>query len=171
MSMVLNVVPSPHQQLESLQRELFARNRQLNEAETRIADLEAELVRERAKAKQVERGAQRLRDVLSPLHDAIGMVFGEIEAMGIESPTQAPATASGGVDPRKAAVWEDWKSRLGGFAAKAIDALLLHGELSTDQMMIHLRTSRRQTVHDTVSKMNKAGIIAKRDGKVSLKAL
>ena len=167
--MVINSVPSQQQQLESLQRELMNRNRQLNEAESHIADLEAELLRERAKGKQVERGAQRLREVLSPLHEAIGMVFGEIDAMGIEAPAQT--SAPGGVDTRKAAVWEDWKSRLGGFAAKAIDALLLHGELSTDQMMIHLRTSRRQTVHDTVSKLNKAGIIAKRDGKVSLKAL
>ena len=33
------------------------------------------------------------------------------------------------LDPRKAAVWEDWKRKMPGIPARFIDALMLHGEL------------------------------------------
>jgi hypothetical protein len=157
---ILAPLPDWRQKAEQLQRDLYERNRQLEEAE-------AALRAERQRTAIIEQGVSELRTVLAPVYQGLRHIFGEIDAMGVGS----VASASTGTDPRKAAVWEDWKTRLGGFAAKAIDALLLHGELSTDQMMIHLRTSRRQTVHDTVHKMNKAGIIIKRDGRVSLKEL
>lgn len=130
-----------------------------------LREAREELAQERAKGGQVERGALALRTVLTPLYGALQHIFGETDAMGLSGP---PADTH---SPQKSAVWEDWKSRLGGMAAKAIDALLLHRELNTDQLMIHLRTSRRQTAHDTVFKLNQAGIINKRDGKISLKEL
>ena len=73
---------------------------------------------------------------------------------------------------RSSAVWEDWKKKLGATAAsKIIDILLLHGQLDQTQIRIHLGTSRMQTVYDAVSKLNKAGIINKNGGKISLKEL
>lgn len=168
MSMVLSALPDQQAQLRSLQQELYTRNRQLSDAETRIADLEAELTRERAKSRQVERGAQQLRAVLSPLHQALGAVFGELDAAGID---EAVAATSSAQIPSSNPVWESWKSRLGGAAARIIDILLLHGELNQEQIRIHVGTNRKQTIYDAISKLNKSGIINKRDGRISLKEL
>lgn len=158
MSLTLAGIPNPQQQIESLQRELYARNRQLAEAEEALRQ-------EKIKNASIERGVQRLREVLGPLFDGLKLIHGEMDAMGIESAVSTSA------NPRKSAVWEDWKARLPGFPAMAIDALLLHGALNVDQLMIHLKTSRRQTAYETVHKLNKAGIINKRDGRISLKEL
>ena len=155
MSMVTFSVPSPRDQLESLQRELYACNRQL-------AEVEEALRQERAKNATVESGVRDLRRVLSPLYQALGQVFGEIEGMGVTSAGQ-PADS-------KSAVWESWKQKLGGKAADAIDALRLHGEMTHTQLKIHIRCGQ-QTVYDTVHRLNKAGIINKNGGKISLKRL
>jgi hypothetical protein len=166
MSMVLSGIPDPQAQVRSLQQELYNRNRQISDAETRIADLEAELVRERAKSRQVERGAQQLRSVLSPLYQALGAVFGEMDAAGMDDSSPVPTP---GKSPSP--VWESWKSRLGGASSRIIDILLMHGELNQEQIRIHIGTNRKQTIYDAIAKLNKAGIINKRDGKVSLKEL
>jgi hypothetical protein len=150
-------VPNPQQQIESLQRELYQRNRE-------IADLREELRQERGKANQVEIGAASLRVILRPLHNALLQVFGEMDDMGVG------AASVNGIDPRKTAVWEDWKKKLGGKAADAIDALHTHGEMTHTQLKIHMKCGQ-QTVYDTVHRLNKAGIINKNGGKVSLKEL
>ncbi len=161
--MSTGIVPFQHHseadsvRIESLQRELYRRNQQLNEAEENLRQ-------ERQKTASIERGVQELRKVLSPLYQALQHVFGEIDTMGVGS---APAA---GVDPRKSAVWEDWKQKLGGKAADAIDALHLHGEMTHTQLRIHMKCGQ-QTVYDTVHRLNKAGIINKNGGKISLKQL
>lgn len=116
---------------------------------------------------QVERGAQALRKALAPFYGALRFIFDETEGMGIaEVQTQ---TAS----PQKSAAWESWKQKLGpgSAAAKIIDMLHVHGALDQTQIRIHLGTSRMQTVYDAVSKLNRAGIINKNGGKISLKEL
>lgn len=164
MSMVLSGVPDPQSQLRSLQQELFNRNRQLQESEARVAELEGELAREKAKARQVERGAQQLRSVLTPLYRALGSVFGELDAMGVEDKTSdAPAQV-------KSAVWESWKQKLGGKVAQAIDVLALHGEMNARQLRLHLQCGN-DYVYQVVSKLNTNGLINKNGGKISLKQL
>lgn len=165
MSMVLSGVPDPQSQLRSLQQELFNRNRQLQESEARVAELEGELAREKAKARQVERGAQQLRSVLTPLYRALGSVFGELDAMGVEeNPADAPAQTA------KSAVWDSWKQKLGGKVAQAIDVLALHGEMNAKQLRLHLQCGN-DYVYQVVSKLNTNGLINKNGGKISLKQL
>lgn len=121
-----------------------------------------ELAAERSKDSGIEEGVAQLRQALLPLKDGLDRIFGIL-----------PVTASSGTpgSSRAAAVWEDWKKKLGGASAKIIDILHLHGELDQTQIRIHLGTNRQQTVYDAISKLNKAGIINKRDGRVSLKEL
>jgi hypothetical protein len=166
MSMVLSGVPDPQAQLRSLQQELHSRNRQLSDAEALIADLEGQLARERTKSRQLERGVQELRTTLGPLYGALKLIYGEIDAMGIED-SSPMATSGRSASP----VWESWKNRLGGASARIIDILLMHGELNQEQIRIHIGTNRKQTIYDAIAKLNKAGIINKRDGKISLKEL
>lgn len=143
--------------------------RELREAEGRIADLEADLVRERAKVKAVERGAAKLRQFLTPLHQGLGMVFGEFEAMGVEDAPVAPQPAAVQSSAKDAA-WEDWKKKLGGKAAEAIDILKLHGALNTKQLRLHLHCESSYA-YQVVSKLHTHGLINKNGGKISLKEL
>ena len=172
MSMTLVGVPDHASQLRSLQQELYTRNQQLAAAEKMIGELESELAREKAKSRSVERGAQKLRQQLSPLYQALGMVFGEIETMGIGDSGESSSPSSS--DPRKAAVWDSWVEKLGGkdsFAGKMIVALLQHGALTSKQIAIHIGTKRMQTVYETTLKVNKAGILDKNGDRFSLKEL
>lgn len=170
MSMVPVAMTSADERFNSIQRELFDRNRQLYAAEAKIAELEADLILERQKSKSVERGAVKLRQVLTPLHQAIGMVFGEIDAMGVSGAAgESPAPVS--ADPSKSAAWDSWKQKMGGAARTIIDLLMLHGQLTQEQMRIHIGTKRMQTVYDATSKLNKAGLVVKTGDKFSLKEL
>ncbi len=154
MSMVLNAIPTPQSQLESLQRELYQRNRE-------NADLREELRQERQKTLAVESGVLELREILSPLYKALRMVFGEIEGMAVRD-TSSPA--------KNSAAWEQWKQRLGGATARAIDALMVHGEMNQTQLRIILGCATR-TVTNVVAALNQAKLIDKRDGKIRLKEL
>jgi hypothetical protein len=158
--MTLNALPDPRSQFESLQRALKEKN-------DRIVELEGELARERAQRSAMETGVGELRRTLGPLYNALQLVYGHIDAVAPPSAAGEHPTAS----TKHSAVWESWKAKLGGTAAKVIDVLLLHGELSQPQIMIHIGTSRKNTVYDVVHKMNKAGIISKNGGKIRLKEL
>jgi chromosome segregation ATPase len=142
------------QKVRELQQELYNRNRQLEEAETRAQNAES-------RAAAAEAGVTQLRQILSPLHQALGMVFGEIDSMN------PPSQVS---DSRVSAVWESWKQKLGGKQAEFIDAMLTHGEMTATQLKIATK-SGQQTVYDTIHKLNKAGLINKNGGKFSLKEL
>ena len=136
---------------------------------------ENQLLREQLRTAQRELAAAKresaralgeLRRQLGPLYKALQMVFGELDAAGVD---EAPA-ASGPVNTRTAAVWESWKNKLGVGAAKCIDALLLHGEMNTNQLSI-ATGYHRNTVPQYVSKLNTAGLINKNGGRFSLKSL
>jgi hypothetical protein len=134
------------------------------ELQTRIRSLEQELIQERAKTAQMERGVQEIRDILTPLYRALRMLFGEMDAMPMSG------TSGGAVAPGKKAIWESWKQKLGGQAAKAIDVLMMHGEMNRTQLRIHVGCATR-TVTDIIYKLNQAGLINKNGGKISLKEL
>lgn len=152
---LLNSMPDQQTEIRRLQQELFARNRQL-------ADAEDALRKEKQKTEVIESGVQQLRAVLTPLYKALQHIFGEIEEMGIGNASS--------VAPKHAAIWEDWKQKMPGNPAKAIDALLLHGAMTQTQLRIHVGCATG-SVSDLVYKLNKAGIINKNGGKISLKEL
>jgi hypothetical protein len=145
----------PRHYAESLQRELYERNRQL-------ADTEEELRQERQKTAAVEQGVGELRKVLKPLYNALQHVFGVTEGIG---PIETSAAS-----PRASAVWESWKQKLSGTAGKAIDALLLHGTMTAEQLRIHLGCATR-TCYNIIGELNRAKLIDKNGGKISLKSL
>jgi hypothetical protein len=155
MSLTLTALPDPRQQAESLQRELYQRNRQLNDAEEALRQ-------ERKKNAAVERGVAELRQVLTPLYRALGQVFGEIEAIGTEEVSSA--------DPRKKAIWDSWKQKLPSGEGRAIDALLLHGSMTTAQLRIHVGCASR-TAQNIVVALKSKGLIVKDGGQIKLKEL
>ena len=86
--------PSFQSQIESLQRELFNRNRQLAEAEESLRQ-------ERNRANAMEQGVAALRVQLRPLHQALLMVFGEIDSMDVESARHRRRTPPRGSSGRR----------------------------------------------------------------------
>jgi len=168
MSMV-PFTPMPDQQ-----RRINELTAALAEAEHRGDQLEVELKTERRKNATTEKGVAQLRNILSPLHQALGMVFGQIESMGVGESARSAGQVPSTNDPRKAAVWDSWVEKLGGkdsFAGKMISALLQHGALTSKQIAIHIGTKRMQTVYETTLKVNKAGILDKNGDKFALKEL
>jgi hypothetical protein len=157
------VVPDVDPEIERLR----ARVRGL-ERETADAKVEAKRAREDA-----DRALSMLRKQLSPLYRALQAVFGELDAAGVtdDVPAESRAASSpNGPDVRVAAVWASWKSKLGGGAAKAIDALLVHSDLNTQQLAIATGL-HRTTVPKVIYELNKAGLINKNGGRFSLKQL
>lgn len=160
---ILNPLPSPQQQIESLQRELYQRNRQLAEAEDKIASLERALSENVNESARQSRAMYSLRESLNPLYLALQAIYGDLDSVGI------PAVASG-ASPQKSAVWESWKQKLPSGEAKAIDALLLHGSLTTAQLRIHIGCATR-TALNIASSLKSKGLVTKDNGKLSLKEL
>lgn len=140
--------------------------RELREENKRLARAlqDANLRADRA-GEDSTRALAALRKQLSPLYRALQAVFGELDAAGIGD--TAPV---GNGDPRVSAVWDSWKSRMGGSYAKVIDALLTHGELNTQQLSVVVGL-HRTTIPALIHKLNKNGLINKNGGKFSLKPL
>jgi hypothetical protein len=93
-------------------------------------------------------------------------VFGQLDTLGADD-SATPASPAG--DPRIAAIWASWKSRMGA-AAPIIDALLVHGEMNTSQLAIAIQRSRK-TVPALIFKLNRAGLLNKNGNRFSLKQL
>jgi uncharacterized protein YlxW (UPF0749 family) len=139
--------------------ELREENRTLR-SQLRVAEAAAAKARSEAEAAQ---SLAALRKQLNPLYRALQGVFGELDAIGVDD--AAPQSNS-----RTAAVWEAWKSKIGGQPAQLIDAFLLHGEMTSGQIAIAIGISPKN-VAQVVHKLNKAGLIQKNGGKFSLKQL
>jgi hypothetical protein len=154
-SLMLNALTTPPRE-ESLQRELYQRNRELAEAQEQLR-------LERLKTASIEAGVSELRTVLTPLYQALQHIFGEIGAMDIAESTP-PMRA------HLSSAWELWQQKLPGLPAKAIGVLLAHGELNRTQLRIQLGCATR-SITDVVYKLNQAGLINKNGGKISLKQL
>lgn len=113
--------------------------------------------------REASQAVAALRKQLSPLYQALQLVFGEMARVGGEdelTPTSA----------RVSAVWDSWKQKLPGNPAKVIDALLLHGEMNNTQIGIAIGI-RRSNVPQLIFKLNQAGLINKNGTKYSLKQL
>ena len=159
---VFNPLPDQQKRINELTKALEA-------SDERGDRLENELRVERRKNVAIEKGVAELRSILSPLYQALGMVFGQIEVMGVKE----AAVGVGGTpvaDLRTKAVWDSWKQKLGEGPAKIIDALLLHREMSTQQLAIATQY-HRTSIPAMIFKLNKAGLLNKSGGKFSLKEL
>ena len=166
----------PFTPLPDQQRRINELTAALAEAEHRGDQLEVELKAERRKNAATEKGVHHLRQLLSPFHQWMGLVFGEFDSMGVgELPLgEQPDDPTRTMSPRKVAVWESWIEKLGGkdsFAGKMISALLQHGALTSKQIAIHIGTKRMATVYEATVKVNKAGILDKNGDRFSLKDL
>lgn len=138
----------------------------LEAAEARGDRLENELRAERRKNSATEKGVAELRTILSPLYQALGMVFGQIESMGVTSDPGSPDRS------KNSSVWEAWKGRLSPLAGRFIDALLTQPMTQT-QLRIAAGCAKG-SVPSTVSELHKAGLINKqggKGGKISLKEM
>jgi hypothetical protein len=142
--------------------------------EDRVQVLEGDLAvanaeRDRAQATAI-RAVGNLRNQLTPLFQALKMVFGEMDAVapaGVAVPGQEVVST---VSPRELQVWEAWKKKMPGKAAEFIDILLTHGEMNAAQLKIAGKCAS-DTVYQTIHRLHKAGLINKNGGKVSLKKL
>jgi len=158
--------------------EVDPRDDRIDDLERQVARLRGELSDARHELTRVREDSNRaltaLRQQLSPLYRALQRVFGELDAAGVadvapqaSAPT-APASAAT-ADSRTMAVWESWKSKLGA-AGKLIDALLVHGEMNTQQLAIATGL-HRTTIPKHIYTLNKAGLLNKNGGRFSLKPL
>lgn len=154
------VMPDVDPELERLRAEVRRLQREASDAK-----LEAARAREDA-----DRAMGMLRRQLSPLYRALQAVFGELDAAGVTdgpAAAQAPTAPAGrAIDPR----WESWKEKMPGRPAEMIDLLLLHGDMSRNQMMAAMRAGK-DVVRVTASRLNVAGLLSKNGGRFSLKQL
>ncbi len=130
-----------------------------------IRQLRDDLSAARREASQAKREAARalaaLRQQLSPLYQALQMVFGELDAAGVQDVPAGGATRSAGA-------WDEWKARLGPACAKVIDALLLGGEMTITAITLTAKIGKN-TAYQATSKMGQAGILVRNGSKFSLK--
>jgi hypothetical protein len=146
--------------------------RDLQLARQLVADKEAELVKLRGEYQRLMTAVQYLREQLEPLHIGLSAIFGQIDLVsdGIpQSSTRAaahPPTAAAGANPK----WESWKQKFPGRPAEMIDLLLVHGEMTTAQLVAALKC-RRQAVYEIASKLGQAGLMSNSDGKYRLREI
>lgn len=155
--------PDLRKQLEEVKQALQA-------ADERGDRLELELRAERRKNTSMQTGVVKLRTILSPLYQALGMVFGEVEMMGVSGSAESSAQSESTSDPRTKAVWDSWKAKLPSGEGKAIDALLLHGTMTTAQLRIHIGCASR-TAQNIVVSLKSKGLIVRDGPQISLKEL
>lgn len=157
--------PSRAEQHDDEIKELREENKKLARA------LQDANVRAQRAEEDTARALTALRRQLTPLYRALQAVFGELDAAGIGDDAQA-ATGPQTSAARPSPVWDAWKNRLSASCGKIIDALLIHGALNVEAIVVATGITRKQTIYDSMHAMKKAGIINKDSaGAYSLKQL
>jgi hypothetical protein len=81
---------------------------------------------------------KNLRNVLDPVHRALKMVFGELDAANIESdsaePSVSPPRDAGESVHRRFSYWQAWETKLGGKTGAVIHVLVEHGRMTRGQI-------------------------------------
>lgn len=148
---------SQHEEVERLRREIRGLEMELREAKDEAATA-------KQSATDAVQAIRALRDALHPVHKALKMVFGEISRVDAgEAPTQ-----SNGV---KSDAWEKWKRKVPGKPAEFIDALLEHGPMTVQQLVVATQTPRKQTIYDGMFKLSKMNLVEKQGDKYALRQL
>lgn len=135
----------------------------LNKLKERIDELEheldmAKLETEQAK-QQAARSGAKLKKLVAPWLTALKAVSGELDEFADEETAEAPKTN---------ARLESWKQKLPGRPAEMIDLLVLHGPMSTKNLMAAMHCAK-DTVYQAAYKLGNAGVISNSNGKYSLK--
>lgn len=148
-----------------------ARDRVICSLEEEVRDLNEQLAEARrqldAQRSESTRAVGELRRQLQPLHLALRAIFGEIDVI---VPADTQAAPYGQSNDKKSAVWESWKQKLSGKAPAFITELLIHGEMTGQQLMVATRCSTK-TLYNTITALNKAQLLNKNGSKYSLKEL
>lgn len=155
------VVERGPSEVERLRGELERSTRQRDDLRDENLSLKEDLHR-------ADLSVMKLRKQLEPLYNALKSIWGELEEISPADATASPQAPQAG---KSAAVWEAWKGRLGATVAKGIDALMIHGELNTQQLAIATGLNRNTITNTVILKLNKAGLINKVGGRFSLKQL
>lgn len=153
---------------------MIRRGEVVDERDSRIEVLEQELdeLRDenrglkaalRAKDGESQRAVAALRSVLAPMYQALKMVFGELDAIGVAEATEAPASTS---------AWATWQQKLGASspASRMIGVLLDHGPSTTKQIQAAAKMGEA-TVYKAASKLGQLQLVEKSGGRYSLKKL
>lgn len=138
----------------------------ISDLEAEVESLKASLAHEKQAGRDGARAVAALRKQLAPLYQAMQMVFGHIEAIHIED--HGPTGPI--VDKLKSAVWESWKSKIPGRTAQVIDALMVHGQMNSQQIGIAIGI-HPNNVPPLLTKLKKAGLLIKNGHNYGLKSL
>lgn len=144
--------------IASLEQENRNLQEQLREAREEVANVRNSSLK----------GVAEIRKLLSPLHQALGLLFGEIERIapgGVEPSSNAPQQSD-----KKRAVWESWIKKLGGLQAEFVKALLEHDVMTAAQLRVAMHCGK-DSVYGAASKLGRLGLIQQNGGKYSLKEL
>lgn len=132
--------------------------------------LKEDLRTEREKTRSVLIAVESLRRQLEPQYIALQGLFGDIELL-----SDGSASDGGGqtLPDAKRKIWLDWQEKLGRGTgeARAIEALLTHGSMTTAQIRLAIKVATR-TASNVVTKLKGLGLIVRTsDGRYSLKEL
>lgn len=130
--------------------------------EAEVVQLKADLAREQQAGRQGARAVAALRKQLTPLYQALQMIFGQIETVSESAEGAAPVSSV------MSTRIEAWKRQLGPTCAKVIDTLRVHGELNVEGIRINAKMSPN-TVYRCTSQLQRAGAIVKHGGRFSMK--
>jgi len=114
--------------------------------------------------KESQRALISLRRQLAPWYSALREVFGELDDAGISD--SSPSIDNSNSKTNSA--WDIWKSKLGGKQADFIQAMLDHGEMTSQQLRVATH-SGSSTVPMVLSKLIQLGLVRKNGGRYSLK--
>lgn len=128
--------------------------------EEEILNLRRSLEDGQLESERMRRSVANLRQQLSPLHRALRSVFGEIE-LAVGEEVAGPvgisvASVHNNSDPR----WESYKQTFPGVAARIIDALLAHPQLTYMQLKSVIRADYN-SVKNAAAKLKQAGAIVR----------
>jgi hypothetical protein len=155
-----------HGEIEPAQETIARMMRERTEHVDRIQSLEIELAEERRRTSSDPRfmiGLHALRKELSPLFEALQVVFGYLDAI-------APSSNGAQVDDRQARVLERWKQELGSACASVIDVIRDRPGITVSQIAMAAHKSPR-TIQNIIVTINKAGLIDKSGRHISLRKL
>lgn len=149
-----------------LEGEVDTRDQEIETLNNRITGLEGELDVARAEARRATQQATRamanLRRQLSPLYQALQMVFGELDAVGVDE-----AAPSQGNNPK----WEAIKQRMAPRMRETIDLLLLQGAMQRAQIAAALRMDYSNCTKNVIGILMRQGWLVESGGKIALKEL
>ena len=140
---------------------------QVAELGRQLRNAQTETAKARADAARSESAAKELRRQLGPLHNALRLLFGEIDSI---APGDVAPASSSPATPASNAKWESWKQRLPGRPAEFIDLLLIHDSLSVKQVCAATRCGK-DAVYTGMDKLRHAGIAQNIGGRYSLKEI